>query len=402
MTHDTSGLIGDELWATRLVNWNEVRGMAAMTTAERRAYSGLTKRQEERLLAWAKAHQAELVPNPPVGSRGRLSVTPSAEELLYRLTHLDVFDADYLLERFGPQLYTWIARHNLAGYAPAEWRDHILDLHAETPPNASVAEGERYEDCSAWLLQPVDAAGFVCRITGTDVRLRVESHNERRYANMLLTHITTTRDVHVGLAAELVETRLRIQRERSNLLPGDLKSLSSIVDMENKWNAIVNGLKLPERHADDTWDVFQRFIDAGPQYLAEHGYREVTACPHCGTLVFHWWPVYRQLIRSLQWLREQTLQPWAAECQRILHDVTQHSLFRRQVRDLGMAWSKPLVDGLYALRDRHPTISVTEIEDLVATFFEVSPAALDARDPMSPLNRVKVVDGEEVVVLPDA
>ena len=371
--------LSEAQWLDRIKELNLLRSFPAMTTQEVADYMRLNFDAMRSVGQWARAHGIVIDGRPTGLERGVLTALPSPEELTYRLKHLDIKPASYLLERFGDAIHDWIRDWGLARLAPKSWapaRDTPVPLDKSQPFDFMVGDDEE-----------------------TQVGFRVYNEAEQQEA-IAKTNYLGRYEMDDGMKAQLVESWMRIRRASVTVAESDLAALKALSALEKEWYATVGSLKVPEVRTAHQWDPVQAFIDAGPDYLAERGYREATACPNCGTLVFHWWPIYLNLVRALHWLREQTKGKLFARCQEILTEVRAMPLFRWELNDLGCAWSSKLVAGLFALRERHPTIALEEIEDLLADFFEVSPAIMDRRDPASPLNRIVVVDGQEIVIPP--
>jgi len=288
---------------------------------------------------------------------------PCREEWIWRLRN---HNAKYLILRFGSGLCNRLRGMSLLHYA----QDDLLELD-EQPERETVNlpdipmvdhRGETIDVKP--MVYPVDPArpdGNVM-LNGTSIEITCHNRHEQHRVNAIANWVVSRYEMTPGgwnQALPLIEMYRDYYRHIANTSDAEGYDLNTIEQRQKVYKSLLEIAKsLPFAIKKDPgdFDRFERARENAPAYLAEHGHKYAIACRVCGQIEFP----YLLLYQSLSELRLQCQKFLAAnldqrsKAELILKEMHRNPYFDIQLRDIGVAWSQPLVEWGQSLMQPKP------------------------------------------------
>lgn len=326
------------------------------------------------LSTWRSAVEGD--PTVKVNRGGTKDASPDADEMRWRFANQDVGS---IIERFGAKAGSYIQRLGLTDEAPEALIDRLrangwIDSVEQTKEGITVQIGD---------------SGLVIMVNTLDLAT---------FANGLCRFWQSYYDIPDtgwAIVKDKLETRVRVKAMWADAK--DPKAVNELRVAEQGFDK--EPLPFPLRHSRNPSDAIQKAIDDAQQYADEHGYKETIACGFCGTQIAIYYNQYVSAAEFIIWARDaarglQTPEEALDLAKAIAHAVHEHPFLARELRDIGMAWSYELMDELLLLAEEFPEcITMERVKRIMARVLHLGEAALDERIPISPLHRVKLVDG---------
>ena len=297
------------------------------------------------------------------------NLPPSADDLRWRFKHQS---AAQIWDRFESSIRVWWGRIGVESEAPDELKDLLA---AQAITGVLRKNGDEFEvACGPFTLStPLEVAAQTL-----DMKVR-QWYDEY--------------DIPDARWGEVRNRLLAILRALE-WLENKAITTSQLKDAEASLRAASGQLPFPKKGAQDAAEYMRMAVEDAQVYAAENGYRETVCCGGCGTKIALYLNLYRHVAE--EWLESGRVLSGEISSKEAFQwakarraKVAEHPFLTRQLRDLGCAWSAPLLRHLVALHNEFPDlIPKSRVYEIAGDVLEVSPALFDERVPFSPLNRV--------------
>lgn len=337
---------------------------------------------------------------------------PSRDEMRWRFANQS-FEGAY--KKFAGGILDEVRRLGLEEELPDAWSARLFGEAHKVSKGAFQQEIKRKaKDCVRRIPSTFEVA-----ILDTDVRIEFDSIDQEAEIAEIAAFVDSLDNRYKIDGSDwkrvkpAIDQMLLIYRYRRNLTDGqkqDLDTLDELGKLEIQLNDWIKRLAFEPKTGTTEYQLLMQCINDAPNYLAERGWRQAFACANCGTIHAVYLPIYRKCVGFIDLCRTVVDRQWASASElvalrdaalEILTHVEEHPLLRRELKDLGVAWSLPLVQWFYWLQSRHPEITVDELRLGLAAFFELGESCFDESLPYSPINRIAKVDGKLVVTTPE-
>jgi hypothetical protein len=352
--------------------------------------------------------------------------TPTREEMLWRFKHQTPAAIE---AKFKHRTRALIRSFGLEAVAPPELLTGASQEIAPETPRVSEAKDE--------YIRRVPHTRRVIFLKDSEVSVEVENEEEVAFVRDLVmawdhSYVIDAPSWRIVLPA--IESLLAIDRrsrttdKATKLEEGWQKAQNAL---QQQVNTIIKGFAFETRTGEDEYELNLRAIELAQTYFDKRGWRQRVQCPQCGTEIATYFLVYRSVMEFLNMVREVDALDWAnaphfkalkEKAAEILRRPVEHPYLGMDLRQLGVAWSQPVVDWAKQFKANHPEVMLAyadgmregsdearakeadskfwwEIAGLLGALFELGPVCFDPELPFSPINRaVTGADGTVQVV----